>query len=296
MSASRLNSARAFVDALETFAPGDAGLVVSASRDGDDQRLCCDAIGTDAGGGIVFGLASHKGRESCRKQGAAHRLASRVLAEVHLLDERRAQLVVPLWEHVAEARRRAKQAGTLLKNAPLARLLLAQTAELEGDKRNSSRHLQALLENPETSFLALRGLKTVHLRVPRMCDNALLLARHLEGRPKVARVLYPGLASHPGHEVARRQMSAFGGVVTFVLEGGLPAAERFYDGLSLIARAASLGGVESLASLPVLTSHHGYSDEELRAAGVDPGMVRLSMGVEDAADLIADVDRALAAV
>ncbi len=161
--------------------------------------------------------------------------------------------------------------------------------------RETARVLGGCLD-PHAAFLALRGLKTVHLRVPRMCDNALLLARHLEGRPKVARVLYPGLASHPGHEVARRQMSAFGGVVTFVLEGGLPAAERFYDGLSLIARAASLGGVESLASLPVLTSHHGYSDEELRAAGVDPGMVRLSMGVEDAADLIADVDRALAAV
>lgn len=161
--------------------------------------------------------------------------------------------------------------------------------------RETARVLGGCLD-PHAAFLALRGLKTVHLRVPRMCDNALLLARHLEGRPKVARVLYPGLASHPGHEVARRQMSAFGGVVTLVLEGGLPAAERFYDGLSLIARAASLGGVESLASLPVLTSHHGYSDEELRAAGVDPGMVRLSMGVEDAADLIADVDRALAAV
>ena len=109
------------------------------------------------------------------------------------------------------------------------------------------------------------------------------------------RVLYPGLPSHPGHEVARRQMSAFGGIVTLVLAGGLPAAERFYDRLRLVARAASLGGVESLASLPVHTSHYGLPEDKLREAGIDPGMVRLSLGVEDAADLIADVERALGA-
>lgn len=161
--------------------------------------------------------------------------------------------------------------------------------------RATSKVLGACLD-PHAAFLALRGIKTLHLRVPRMCENALALARHLEGRPKVGRVLYPGLASHPGHAIASRQMSGFGGVLAFVLEGGLPAAERFYDGLRLIARAASLGGVESLVSLPVHTSHHGYTEEQLRAAGVDPGMVRVSLGVEDADDLIADVDRALAAV
>ena len=85
--------------------------------------------------------------------------------------------------------------------------------------------------DPHAASLALRGLKTLHLRVERQCENALALARHLESHPKVARVLYPGLESHPRHEVARRQMSAFGGMVAFVLPGGLPAAERFYDGL-----------------------------------------------------------------
>jgi cystathionine beta-lyase/cystathionine gamma-synthase len=149
--------------------------------------------------------------------------------------------------------------------------------------------------DPHAAFLALRGLKTVHLRVPRQCENALALARHLEGHPKITRVLYPGLPGHPGHELARRQMSAFGGVLAFVVDGGLAAAERFYDGLQLIARAASLGGVESLVSLPVHTSHAGYTDEQLKAAGVDPGMVRVATGVEDAPDLIADVDRALQA-
>jgi cystathionine beta-lyase/cystathionine gamma-synthase len=150
--------------------------------------------------------------------------------------------------------------------------------------------------DPHAAWLVLRGLKTLHLRVARQSENALALARHLEGQGKVRRVLYPGLASHPGHEVARRQMTGFGGLVSIVIEGGLPAAERFYDRLGLVARAASLGGVESLASLPVHTSHHGQSDEQLRAAGIDPGTVRLSLGVEDAADLIADVDQALAGV
>ncbi len=147
--------------------------------------------------------------------------------------------------------------------------------------------------DPHSAFLALRGIKTLHLRVARQCENALALARRLEGHPKVARVVYPGLPSHPGHEVARRQMSAFGGLVSFVAQGGLPAAERFYDGLRLVARAASLGGVETLVSLPVHTSHYGMNDAQLREAGVDPGLVRVSLGVEDAADIVADVESAL---
>jgi cystathionine beta-lyase/cystathionine gamma-synthase len=147
--------------------------------------------------------------------------------------------------------------------------------------------------DPHAAFLALRGVKTLHLRVERQCANALALALRLEGHPAVRRVLYPGLPSHPGHAVAARQMSGFGGIVTLVLAGGLPAAERFYDRLALVARAASLGGVESLASLPVHTSHYGLSEEQLREAGVDPGMVRLSLGVEDSADLVADVEHAL---
>jgi len=147
--------------------------------------------------------------------------------------------------------------------------------------------------DPHAAFLFLRGLKTLHLRVRRQCENALALARHLEGHPRVARVFYPGLASHPGHALASRQMAAYGGIVAFVPSGGLAAAERFYDRLRLMARAASLGGVESLVSLPVHTSHYGYTDEQLQAAGIDPGLVRVSLGVEDAADIVADVDQAL---
>jgi len=172
---------------------------------------------------------------------------------------------------------------------------LLGSAERIGRARDMLKVLGGCLD-PHSAFLVLRGLKTLHLRVARQCENALALAVHLQGQPKVARVLYPGLPEHPGHEIARKQMSAYGGIVSFVLRGGLAAAERFYDGLRLMARAASLGGVETLVSLPVHTSHHGYSDEQLRAAGVDAGQVRVSLGVEDAADLIADVDGALAGV
>jgi cystathionine beta-lyase/cystathionine gamma-synthase len=148
--------------------------------------------------------------------------------------------------------------------------------------------------DPHAAFLARRGLRTVHLRVERQCRTALALARHFEGHAALSRVHYPGLESHPGHATARRQMAAFGGIVTFELRGGLPAAERFYDRLQLVARAASLGGVESLASLPLHTSHHGLPEAALRAAGIDPGMVRLSIGVEDEVDLAADLEQALA--
>jgi cystathionine beta-lyase/cystathionine gamma-synthase len=150
--------------------------------------------------------------------------------------------------------------------------------------------------DPHAASLALRGLKTLELRVRRQCENALRLARHLEAHPKVPQVRYPGLASHPGHEIAARQMADFGGIVTFVLGGGLAAAKRFYDRLNLVSRAASLGSVETLVSLPLQTSHFGYTAEQLREAGIDPGMVRVSVGVEDVADIIEDVDQALAGV
>jgi cystathionine gamma-lyase len=151
--------------------------------------------------------------------------------------------------------------------------------------------------DPHPAALVLRGLKTVHLRVERMCANAAALADRLAGHPKLSRVIYPGRVDHPGHETARRQMSgAYGGLVTIVLKGGLPAAEAFYDRLRLVARAVSLGGVESLASLPLHTSHHGFTPEQLQAAGIDTGMVRISLGVEDAADLVEDVEQALAGV
>jgi methionine-gamma-lyase len=148
--------------------------------------------------------------------------------------------------------------------------------------------------DPGAAYLLIRGLKTLEVRVKRQCATALAVARFLEGHPKVARVHYPGLASHPSHRLARRQMSGFGGMLAFDLKGGLSAARRFCDRARIFLLAASLGGVESLIVLPQYTSHYNMSAQELAAAGVAPGTVRVSVGLEDAADLIADLKQALA--
>jgi len=147
--------------------------------------------------------------------------------------------------------------------------------------------------DPGAAYLLIRGLKTLEVRVQRQCTTALAVARFLERHPKVARVHYPGLASHPSHALARRQMSGFGGMLAFDLKGGLAAARRFCDRARIFLLAASLGGVESLIVLPQYTSHYNMSAQELAAAGVAPGTVRVSVGLEDAADLIADLKQAL---
>jgi cystathionine beta-lyase/cystathionine gamma-synthase len=148
--------------------------------------------------------------------------------------------------------------------------------------------------DPSAAFLLIRGLKTLEVRVQRQCATAMAVAKFLERHPKVARVHYPGLASHPSHRLARRQMSGFGGMLAFELKGGLPAARRFCDRTRIFLLAASLGGVESLIVLPLFTSHYKMSAKELAAAGIGPGMVRVSVGLEDAADLIVDLKQALA--
>jgi cystathionine gamma-synthase len=147
--------------------------------------------------------------------------------------------------------------------------------------------------DPEAAFLLNRGIKTLALRVRKQGDNALAVAKFLEKHPKVARVFYPGLKSHPDHAIARRQMRGFGSMLAFDLKGGLTAARRFCDRVQLFLLAASLGGVESLVILPIYTSHYNMSAEELARGGVTPGMVRVSIGVEDAEDLIADLQQAL---
>ena len=152
-----------------------------------------------------------------------------------------------------------------------------------------SRKLGAVLD-AQVAYDLLRGLKTFAVRIERQNSTAMTLARWLSER--VPRVWYPGLESHPDHELARRQMNGFGGMVTFTV-GTREKAFRFWDRLKLIARAASLGGPETLTSLPILFSHTGYSAEELRKAGVDEGMVRMSVGLEDPQDLIDDLKQAL---
>lgn len=149
--------------------------------------------------------------------------------------------------------------------------------------------------DPLAAYNLARGLKTLPVRMARHNQTALAVARFLEGHARVSGVFYPGLPSHPDHEVAGRQMTGFGGMVCFEVEGGLEGASRVFDRLGLIRRATSLGSVDSLASLPVLTSHYNYSREELERAGVTAGMVRLSVGLEDEEDLLADLEQALAA-
>jgi len=155
------------------------------------------------------------------------------------------------------------------------------------------RRLLGGIMDPQPAFALGRGMKTMPLRVAQHNINALAVARFLEGHRAIERVYHPGLESHPDHDVAKRQMTGFGGMVTIDVKGGKDGAYRAFDKLKIIKRAASLGGVESICSLPILTSQYGLTDDELRKAGVSKGMIRISIGLEDVADLIADLDQAL---
>ena len=155
------------------------------------------------------------------------------------------------------------------------------------------RRMVGTVMDPHPAYALGRGLKTLPLRVARHNANAQAVAEFLAQDRRVSQVYYPGLVSHPDHEIARRQMTGFGGMVCFDLDGRYERAAAFYDRLRIIKRAASLGGVESLVSMPVLTSQWGHTDEQLREAGVTKGMLRMSVGLEDAVDLIADLDQAL---
>lgn len=170
---------------------------------------------------------------------------------------------------------------------------LAGPARLMAPIEKARRLVGGVLD-PYAAYALGRGLKTLDVRVARHNANAMAVAEWLARDSRVDRVHYPGLASHPDHALASRQMSGFGGMVCIDLGGSLERATRFFDRLGLIKRAASLGGIESLCSLPVLTSQYGHSPEELEAAGVTEGMARLSIGLEDPEDLIADLDQALA--
>jgi cystathionine beta-lyase/cystathionine gamma-synthase len=155
------------------------------------------------------------------------------------------------------------------------------------------RRLLGGIMDPQPAFALARGMKTMPLRVAQHNANALTVAQFLEGHRAVDRVYYPGLASHPDRAIAAKQMSGFGGMVTIDIKGGKEAAFRAFDKLKIVKRAASLGGVESICSLPILTSQYGLTDEELVKAGVSKGMIRISIGLEDTADLIDDLDQAL---
>ena len=149
---------------------------------------------------------------------------------------------------------------------------------------------------PDTAALLSRSLRTLPLRMKEHNNKALALAQAMQQHPKISRVLYPGLPSNPDYKLACSQMSGFGGMVTIEIKGGRQAAETVANNLKIFLLATSLGGVESLVSQPVATSHHAISAEERTKQGITDGMLRLSVGVEDVADLIADIEQALASV
>lgn len=147
--------------------------------------------------------------------------------------------------------------------------------------------------SPFDCYMVLRGLKTLSLRVERSCKTAAMIADKLSAHPKVERVYYPGLASHPGHAIAAKQMRGFGAMISFVVKGGLEPARRLLGALEIFACAESLGGVESLAEHPAIMTHASVPPEQRKQLGIDDGLVRLSVGVEGADDLWGDVARAL---
>jgi cystathionine gamma-lyase len=172
-------------------------------------------------------------------------------------------------------------------------VVVGENAELK-DRLTFLQNAVGAVAGPFDSFLALRGLKTLALRMERHCQNAAAVAAWLERHPKVARVHYPGLASHPQHALAKRQMHGFGGMVTAILKGTLADTRRLLERCQIFALAESLGGVESLIEHPAIMTHASLPPEKRAALGIGDGLVRLSVGVEDEADLIADLAQALA--
>jgi cystathionine gamma-lyase len=150
------------------------------------------------------------------------------------------------------------------------------------------------ISGPFDSFLALRGLKTLSLRMERHCMSALKIAEFLESHQQVDNVIYPGLTSHPQHELAKRQMRGFGGIISARIKGGLDGATRFLERCQLFTLAESLGGVESLIEHPAIMTHASVPPQVRAELGIDDGLVRLSVGIEDADDLIQDLRSALA--
>jgi methionine-gamma-lyase len=174
-------------------------------------------------------------------------------------------------------------------------IAVAASAELaERIRLQGLKDMTGAVLSPQDAALLLRGLKTLALRMDRHCANAMAVARALQAHPAVAKVHYPGLESDPQHALAKRQMRQPGGMIAFELHGGIEAGMRFIDGLRMVACAVSLGDAESLAQHPASMTHSTYTPDEREAAGISDGLVRLSAGLEDTADLLADIERALA--
>lgn len=172
--------------------------------------------------------------------------------------------------------------------------LVATSAELATRIRMEGlKDLTGAALSPHDAHGILRGLKTLHLRMERHCDNAQAIAEWLAAHPAVASVAFPGLPSHPQHALAARQMDRFGGMLAFELHGGLAAGQRFMDALQLVTRAVSLGDAETLAQHPASMTHSTYTPEQRAAHGISEGLIRLSAGLEHIDDLLADLGQAL---
>jgi len=165
-----------------------------------------------------------------------------------------------------------------------------------GDRIAFLQNAVGAIAGPFDSFLALRGLKTLALRMERHSENALEIARFLASEPKIALISYPGLKEHPQHELAKRQMRGFGGMITIVLDSDLAGTRRFLENTHLFSLAESLGGVESLINHPALMTHGAIPAEQRAALGIGDSLVRLSVGVEDVNDLIEDLQAAFEAI
>ena len=174
-------------------------------------------------------------------------------------------------------------------------LVVGDNSELE-EKLTFLQNAVGGVQGPFDSFLALRGLKTLHLRMRAHCENALALAQWLETHPKVRRVIYPGLESHPQHALAKRQMHGFGGMISLVLDTDLAGTRRMMERCQLFALAESLGGVESLINHPAIMTHASVPAENRAKLGIHDNLVRLSVGVEDLVDLRAELEDALGAI
>jgi len=147
--------------------------------------------------------------------------------------------------------------------------------------------------SPQDAFLMIRGMKTLELRMAKHCSNAYEVAKFLENNENVEKVYYPGLASHEGHEIAKEQMDGFGGIMAFEVKGGLEAGKKLLNSLELCTLAVSLGDTETLIQHPASMTHSPYTQEERAAAGITEGLVRISVGLEDIHDIIADLDQGL---
>ena len=149
------------------------------------------------------------------------------------------------------------------------------------------------MTGPFDSFMLLRSLKTLSIRMEKHSENAQLVAEFLENHPLVSKIIYPGLESHPEHNIAKKQMRLYGGMVTFVVSGGLSQAKKVLENLEVFTLAESLGGAESLAEHPAIMTHASIPKETREALGIDDGLIRLSVGIETAEDLINDLKNAL---